>query len=522
MRLAALFALLLPVVAYGQSVPPAPMRGTATGVVFEDKNGNGKRDRNEPGIPGVRVSNQKDIAVTDRNGRWKLPHNDDTIFFVVKPRNWMTPVDENKVPRFYYIHKPAGSPKLKFEGVKPTGPLPASIDFPLTRKREPNKFSALFFGDTQPRDLREVDYIARDIVEPLIGKTDKYTFGVTLGDVVFDDLSVTEPLVRTIGLLGLPWYYVLGNHDMNLDAPDDRHSDEFWERTFGPNYYSFDHGPTHFVVLDNVVWHGKGNLPAPTYKAGLGKTQLEWLKNDLDRVPKNQLVVLMMHIPMTEIAEEEKQQLFRLLEVRPYALSVSAHAHLQEHRFITDKDGWRRPEAHHHVINVTTCGSWWGGAPDGTGVPHATMWDGAPNGYSIFSFDGNQYSIQFRAARRPASDQMNVIAPESLKMADVGGTRVYANVYGGSERSKVEMRFGDGPWVTMQRTIEEDPSFLALAERDKNVQRPYRGLPGAAKSTHLWRGSLPKTTKPGVFPLHVRSTDMFGQVSVTTRAIRVN
>jgi hypothetical protein len=32
------------------------------------------------------------------------------VVFVVKPSGWMTPVDENNLPQFSYVHKPAGSP----------------------------------------------------------------------------------------------------------------------------------------------------------------------------------------------------------------------------------------------------------------------------------------------------------------------------------------------------------------------------------------------------------------------------
>ena len=63
-----------------------------------------------------------------------------------------------------------------------------------------------------------------------------------LGDIVFDDLSVMEPLNQAIALIGLPWYNVIGNHDLNMDAPNDELSDETFERFYGPAYYSFDHG----------------------------------------------------------------------------------------------------------------------------------------------------------------------------------------------------------------------------------------------------------------------------------------
>lgn len=521
-RMIGWMALALAAGAQAQVLEPAPYTGTATGVVFEDSNRNGKRDRGERGLDGVRVSNMREVTVTDRNGRWKLGHTDDTIFYVVKPRGWMTPVDEHNVPRFYYIHKPAGSPALRYKGVAPTGALPASIDFPLHRQKEPDKFTALFFGDPQPRNVKEVDYLMRDIIEPLITpESKKHAFGVALGDIAFDNLETFQPLMKAIGLIGIPWYYVLGNHDINFDAAHDGHSDEHWELTFGPSYYSFQHGPTHFVNLDNVVWTGKENDPEKKgfYRAGLGKTQLEWIRQDLKHVPKNQLIVFLMHIPMTEIAD--RQELYDMLADRPYTLSVAAHTHMQEHRFITNKDGWRRAEPHHHVINVTACGSWWRGAPNEFGIPHTMMRDGAPHGYSIFTFDGNTYGIQFRAARRPESYQMNIHVPDVVKLAEAATTLFTANVFGGSERSTVEMSFAGGPWQPMVRALEPDPMYARLFERDKDVQRPFYTLPAPANSTHLWRGKLWQPPTPGVYPLYVRTKDMFGQEALSTRLVRV-
>lgn len=143
-------------------VGPAP--ALARGVVFEDLNRNGRRDAHERGLPGITVSNQDDFAVTNARGEWTLSYSDDTIFYVQKPRGYMTPVDDRMLPKFYYIHKPAGSPELRYGGVKPTGPLPASIDFPLYRSNEPEKFKALFFGDTQSRNLRELKYLTDDLI----------------------------------------------------------------------------------------------------------------------------------------------------------------------------------------------------------------------------------------------------------------------------------------------------------------------------------------------------------------------
>jgi hypothetical protein len=498
-----------------------PVNGAAlaTGVVFDDRNRNGTRDPGEPGLRDVRVSNGREIVRTDGEGRWRLPAGDDTIFFVIKPRGWMTPLNERMLPQFYYIHKPQGSPRLRFRGVRPTGALPASINFPLHRQREPERFRAVFWADPQPRDQKEIDYIAHDVVEELVGVD--ASFGVTLGDILFDDLLLFENLNGTVALIGIPWYNVIGNHDINQDAPNDRLSDETFERHYGPSYYSFDHGPVHFIVLDDIEWTGATPTERGRYSAGLGPDQIEWIRNDLKLVPREQLVVLMMHIPLNEI--KDRQDLYRLIEERPYTMSISGHTHYQEHRFITRGDGWRGPEPHHHIVNVTVSGSWWSGAPDERGIPHTLMRDGAPNGYSILTFDGRRYSVEFKAAGRSKAYQMNIYAPEVVPAESAAGTEVLANVFAGSERSVVEMRVAPAEsWSTMEKVDLEDPAYARLKSEETGPNPPAgRRLPAIRKSGHMWRGALPSGLASGIHRIEVRAKDMFGKTLTGRRVIRV-
>lgn len=504
----------------------------AVGYVYHDADGNGHRDADEAGLPDVRVSNGRDIVRTDSEGRYELEVGDDQILFVIKPRDWKTPVNEHQLPQFYYIHKPNGSPESQYPGVEPTGSLPKSVDFPLTPSDEPNTFRALVFGDTQPRNVKEVDYITHDVVAQIIREEGKHaSFGVTLGDVAFDNLNTMEPLNRAISKIGIPWFNVLGNHDLNFDSPDDMHSDETFERIYGPSYYSFDYGATHFIVLDDVIWTGGKGKKRGKYHGGLGKVQIEFIRNDLAMIPEDQLVVLMMHIPVTGV--EDRQELYRLLEKRPYSLSLSAHTHRLQHHFLDEEDGWQGAEPHHHLTNVTVCGSWWSGMPDENGIPHATMSDGGPNGYSIITFDGHEYSIEFRAARRPANHQMNIFAPYEVAADATGDTEVLVNVFAGSERSKTEVRFGaDQPWRTMEHVARPDPYFEKLKEREAALAKrlspvdggtplPWNPLPKSHPSSHIWRGLLPADMPIGTATIEVRTTDMFGQTYTDQRSIRI-
>lgn len=506
---------------------PAKKQQIATGIVFHDENRNQKYNVGEKLLADVRVSNGRDIVKTDAEGRYRIPVEDDTVLFLIQPRGWRSPLSKTMLPRFYYVHKPAGSPKLKYPGSKPTGPLPDSINFPLYPQKQPEVFKAILFGDPQPRNQKEVDYIAHDVVEELIG-TDA-SFGVTLGDITFDDLSLFESQARTIALMGIPWYNVIGNHDINLDAKKPEHANETFESFFGPSYYSFDFGKAHFLVLDDIEWHvrevktkdGK-KKEQWRYRGGLGEKQMEFIRNDLALIPKDQMVVLMMHIPLVNV--RDRQELYRLIEKRPFCLSISGHTHHHEHRFIKKEDGWQGAEPHHHIINVTVCGSWWKGAPDERGIPHATMADGAPNGYSILTFDGNKYVLDFKAAGRSADYQMNVHAPEVVEMSKVAETDVYVNVFNGSERSRVEMRFGkDGDWMTMKKKNVSDPAFVkVIAEEKKIEKKTWLALPGPKKCPHLWHSKLPKSLKSGTHLMQIRTTDMHGRTFQQNRVIRVS
>ena len=497
-----------------------------SGVVFHDRNRNGVRDTFDFGVRGVAVSNGRDVVLTDWRGRYRIAVGDDTILFVIKPGGWSTPISDNGLPRFYYIHKPQGSPtNLAYPGVSPTGPLPDRIDFPLYRQREPHSFRVLLFADTQPYTLDELTLLNRDIIEEVIGI--KASFGLTLGDLVGDDLSLFEALNESIGQIGLPWYNVIGNHDLNFHAKTDRHSDESFERVYGPPTYAFSYGKVHFIILDDVVYGGpkdEDGTEGP-YAAGISERQLEFVENDLKWVPRDRLIVLAMHIPFDNpsYSLDERSALFEILKDRPHTLSLAGHAHYQENRFYGPEEGFDGPQPHHQLVHATASGSWWLGADDEVGIPHATMRCGAPNGYSIIQFDGPRYSIRFKAARRSADHQMNIFATDATTSEHAAETEVLVNVFNGSKRTRVEMRLGEkGDWVPLRQEARKDPYYLAAIERDRQrAPRPQFFLPPAIESPHLWVGTLPANPPTGTYTIEVRATDMYGQVFRAHHVIRI-
>jgi hypothetical protein len=516
----------------------------ATGFVFHDQNANGMRDNGEPGIAGVGVSNGIDVVATGEDGGYTLPVTGECELFVIKPADWQVPLQKDtNLPQFFYVHRPEGSPSLKHAGLAPTGPLPDSIDFPLYPDVVGAEYTMVLLGDTQPRNQEEVDYISHDIVEELAKEETPFVFGATMGDIVFDDLSVFEPLAKSMGLVGVPWYHVIGNHDCNRGIPEARQAYETYSRVFGPDYYSFNYGDVHYIALNSIRW----NTAQDEYHGGLGEEQLKFIENDLALVPKDKRIVLMMHIPILDW-DQDVDTLFALLKEFPHNLALSAHWHRQQHNFFTEKEGWQGAEPLHHVVHATACGSWWGGWRDEMGIPHGNMADGAPNGHSFITFDGNKYSMRFKAPRREASYQMDITAPEVITPAEAANTEVVVNLFAGSSRSSVEMRLGEeGDWLPMAQFTGLAPhasrmyasqaellKFIGqlldkeeLDERDMRMIQGRiqpilgRGLPEPRDTDHLWKATLPVNPPVGYHFIHVRTTDMFGQTWTDRRVIRV-
>ncbi len=491
----------------------------ATGVVYHDANQNATRDAGEAGLANIPVCNGRDIVLTDDDGRYAIEVDDDDIIFVIKPRNWMVPVDDDGVPRFYYIHKPEGSPELRYPGVEPTGDLPESVDFPLYSQPEPDQFKALIFGDPQPRNEWEIDMLVHDVLDPIAEAGTDAIVAFTLGDNVSNPLDLLDDVASAFSVLPVPTYYVPGNHDENYDATADEYADETWERVFGPATYSLNYGPVHFIILDDVIWHPEtvvdGEVRKGRYTAGITDEQLQFLRNDLALVPKDTLVVYMFHIPVTALGNRD--EFLALFDGFENVLGLSAHTHTQYSVFVGEALGWPNETPHQHLVAATSCGAWWGGEVDEYGIPVTPCRDNVPNGHLEATFEGNDYSIQFVPARRPRSHQMLIWAPQTIE-AGVEELPVYANVFLGNERSAVEMRVDGGDWVAMDRVsqVEEEHAAMLAARRDEALAGARRADQASAvltpkPSPHLWFGAASAADlEPGYHSIDVRTTDMYG------------
>ena len=142
------------------------------GYVYQDDNRNGVFDKTEKGIPGVAVSNGREVVLTDRKGRYQLPVTGPCEIFVIKPAGYATPTNRYGISQSYYLYRPEGSStRMKYPGIAPTGELPSSVDFPLYPQDEPEDFRILVFGDPQCRDRQDAEYFGREVIQPLMDST---------------------------------------------------------------------------------------------------------------------------------------------------------------------------------------------------------------------------------------------------------------------------------------------------------------------------------------------------------------
>lgn len=529
----------------------APVRAdVAVGTVFIDDNGNGIRDSGESPVPGVRVSNGLDIVLTDDHGRYELPVDGDVVLFVVKPAGYALPVNEDQIPQFYYVHRPNGSPThFRYQGVAPTGPLPDSIDFALVPQEEPERFDVLLFADPQPQTEVELSYIRDDVVVELMGTDAR--FGMTMGDILFDDLSFFTRYNSLIGAIGVPWYNVPGNHELNFDAASDADSLETFTRFFGPTYYSLEYANVVFIALDNVLYGGRVEPTAenPTgrgrYLGRLDDRQMAWLTNEISHIPSSKLVFLAMHIPLMGNAgpfdgvhTENGGEILSLLEGHPHVYSVAGHTHTAEHLYLDETGAATEDGRFHHHILATVSGSWWSGPFDERGIPVALQSDGTPNGYNILTVDDVTPTVRFKAAGLDADYQMRISFNKAFHSEDLNGLRdfrhgelfdsrmtesqtestyIFVNLFDGGPKSSVAYRIDEGEFVSMPRVQAPSPAFVELQNRNADTMKSWVT---AYPSTHVWSTRLPKLD-PGTYRLAARASDEFGREHWAYRVLEV-
>jgi 3',5'-cyclic AMP phosphodiesterase CpdA len=145
-------------------------------------------------------------------------------------------------------------------------------------------------------------------------------------------------------LKGTKTHMVMGEHDYYLDLG------EYWSKLFGAHHYSFDHKGVHFIVLNSVLtddhWTHK-RWPTAEQRmnemAGLdnpngspfmvGAAQREWLRKDLEKIPKTTPIVVCSHSPLQKLYKgwnfwtDDAEEIQKLLAPFQQVNVVYGHVH---------------------------------------------------------------------------------------------------------------------------------------------------------------------------------------------------
>lgn len=170
-------------------------------------------------------------------------------------------------------------PDLKYGGIAPTGDLPKAVNFPMAKSKATARTdqSCPIASDTQAYDMTEIGYARDGAVSDLAQREDYGGCGVLLlGDNVGDDLSLNPALKDIYRDTNGPIRAVLGNHDMDFDAPNQSHMADTFRNDFGPTSFSYDVGEIHFVVLNSISTRCRRAVIASTTRRSPPSTCSGW------------------------------------------------------------------------------------------------------------------------------------------------------------------------------------------------------------------------------------------------------
>ncbi|GGV94892.1 phosphoesterase [Streptomyces gelaticus] len=262
---------------------------TVTGTVFKDTNGNGKRDAGEVPMPGVDITDGAVWTTTGLDGSYALqidPTRRETdLVSIVSPNGYTPALREDYIPQFFHKVPEEGGSGIDFALVKdknaanPTEKWVMNSDIEVSNTTDAAAESASKWWPKQVEAMSEVDGA---------------TMAITTGDNTVTDYAAEPRRQRGYdvlrkglaeGKLGMPFYPVVGNHDVGGTATSKGYggSMEYYRRNLGPEWYSFDRNGRHIVVLED------------NYDSSGLKPQLEWLREDLERHAVGKQVFVFAH-----------------------------------------------------------------------------------------------------------------------------------------------------------------------------------------------------------------------------------
>jgi hypothetical protein len=309
--------------------------------------------------------------------------------------------------------------------------------------------------------------------------------GITVGDIVWDELKLFHDYSKAVEKMGIPFFQCMGNHDMDYRKGGDETSDDTFHEVFGPSWYSFNRGKAHYVVLDDVRYLGKER----EYDGHISATQLEWLKKDLAFVPKENLIIICLHIPVHN-GVKNNQELYDIIKDRNVHI-MSGHTHYNVN--VIKNNVFE----HNHG---TVCGAWWTGPICG---------DGTPCGYGVYKVKGNQLSWHYQSTGMNADHQFSIHVSDH----DASNKQVLVNIWNADVGWKTDIKI-DG---VSKGSLEQFEGFDPVAYSTllgPELPKP-RGFAEPKKTNHLYKALVPSNAQE----VTITATDRFGKKYSTTQKI---
>lgn len=398
---------------------------------------------NGKGVARVAVSDGVNVSLTDNRGAYTLITNSSSEFVFIS------------VPKGYMFNNESGITRFYQKIVPRSNVLRADFELtPLTA--DDSKHTFIVWADPQIQNAEDAKLLnstsapdTKQLVATYGPKALVHAFGC--GDLVWDKFELFTDYKQALAQVGVPFFQVIGNHDMDLDARTDDYSAKTFKEQFGPTYYSFNRGDIHYVVLDDVFFLGTSKK----YIGYISERQFAWLEQDLAQIQPGSTVVVAVHIPVNtgvkrrNPTEDEpiggvvsnRKELYRIL--KPYKAHImSGHTHFNEKVFEGDN-------IIEHV-HGTVCGAWWTGP---------ICYDGTPNGYGVYEVDGSDIKWYHKAVGKERDHQFRIYPVGAVKQKP---EYFSVNVWNWDPEWKVEWLENGQPKGEMYRDVAFDPLSVEL------------------------------------------------------------
>jgi len=485
------------------------------------------------GVPNVVVSDGYEVTVTDAHGVYYLPskkHNQ--YVFISVPGNYEVPCI-GRAPQF-------------FKRLTKEVNVVERCDFELTAVCN-NKHVVLTMADlhlaNRADDIAQFEKMLVDINEVIDGyqSSGNKVYVLTLGDLTWDGYWYKNNFtlanyVPYMNRINAPVFNTIGNHDNNPYVVGDWGSQQFFRDVLGPNYYSFNLGRVHYLVLDDIVYNNTGGAQGIVgkrdYINNITSEQIEWIKKDLEKVnDKSAPLIIALHIPVFTAPDVNNCAKCRLInsDVFLNCLSdfsdvhiISGHTH--------NNSNYVYSNAIMEHTTAAVCATWWCTGSNGMAGNHICR-DGSVGGYGVWEIDnkavqwyykstGYDRSYQFRTydlnsiemtAVKYAPYANATYAAKVVNFADVyaiAGTanEVLINVWGYDPDWTITVKEGESI-LPVTRVLAKDPLHIisyAMAKLNLNTN-PSSGFL-TSNTTHMFK----VTTSSPVSTLILQVTDRFG------------